>query len=110
MKSNTIQISDEANRSIKILMAEKDLNFSKAIEYLAKLIPVTPTPKTNRIDAKLSSIQRNAFNIMEFTQEIKEGDLLPEEAYYDYVMECLGLIEDDLEETSRLADEVTTQT
>lgn len=110
MKSNTIKISDEANRSIKILMAQNDLNFSEAIEYLAKMIPVTPASKTNKIDAKLSSIQMQAFNIMEFTQEIKEGDFLPHEAYYDYVMECIGAIEARLEETGRLVGEANTQT
>lgn len=110
MKSNTIDISDDANRNIEMLMAQKDLTLSEAIEVLAKLIPMMQVPETNKIDAKLSSIQINAFNIMEYTQEIKEGDLLPHEAYYDYVMECLGLIEDDLEETGRLVGEVDTQT
>ncbi len=105
MKSNTIKISDDANKNLKILMAQKDLNFSEAIEFLAKLIPTPPTYKTDMIDARLSSIQAQAFNIMEYTQEIKEGDFLPHEAYYDYVMVCLGMIENYLEETGRLVGE-----
>jgi hypothetical protein len=82
-------------------MARNDLNFSEAVEFLAMLVPTTPIPKTSKIDAKLSSIQAQAFNIVEYTQEVKEDDLFPGIVYCDYVMICIGMIEDTIEDLRR---------
>lgn len=98
MKSNTIKISDEANKKIKILMARNDLNFSEAVEHLTMFIQTTPTISASKVDIKLSTIQMQAINIVEYTQEIKESDSLPTISYYDYVLMGTGLIKNDLEE------------
>ncbi|AFV24599.1 hypothetical protein Mpsy_2395 [Methanolobus psychrophilus R15] len=102
MKTNTIKISDEANQKIKMLMARNDMNFSEAVEFLAMLVPTTSTPKTSKLETELSSIQMQAFNIAEYTQEIiqefRKTGSFPIVAYHDYVMMCTGMIRSDAED------------
>jgi hypothetical protein len=105
MKSNTIKISDDANRKIKILMARNDLNFSEAVEYLAMLIPVIEDFKTNKVYSQMSCIQMHAFYVIEYTQEIKDEGYLPTREYFDYIGTCIGMMTDDLVETGRLVSE-----
>lgn len=101
MKSNTIKISDEANTRIKVLMAKNDMNFSEAVEHLAMLVPMTSTPQTGKIEAKLASIQSTAFYIAEYTQEAKEEGSIPSIVYCDYVMDGIRMIEDTIEDLRR---------
>lgn len=108
MKSNTIDISDAANTNNKTLTVQKDMNFSGAIEDLAKLIP-NPSAYTDRIDARLASIQMQAFNILEYTQKVKMSDYRPNIVDYEYITCSLGVIEDYLEEIGSLVDDVDTQ-
>lgn len=82
-------------------MAKNDMNFSEAVEHLAMIIPMTPTPKTSKLDAKLSSIQAAAFYLTEYTQEVKEEDSVPGTEYHDYVMEGIRMIQDALEDLRR---------
>jgi hypothetical protein len=109
MKSNTIKLSDAANTNNKTLTVQKDMNLSGAIEDLAKLIP-NPSEYTDKIDARLSSIQMQAFNILEYTQKVKMSGNRPNIVDYEYITGSFGVIEDNLEEIGSLVGEINTQT